>query len=84
MLKPDLQICKNLKINNNKILKVVNSFKALKYRQEIIYKNNRITIINDSKATSFSSSINVIKSLNKVLVKTSLMFLYNFSSSSNL
>ena len=58
---------KKLKLQNKKILKIINTFKGLKYRQEIIYKNNRITIINDSKATSFSSSINVIKSLNKVL-----------------
>ena len=53
-------------LQNKKILRIVNNFKGLKYRQEIIYKNNRITIINDSKSTSFSSSINVLKSLNKV------------------
>ena len=59
-------IGKKLNLQNKKILKIVNNFKGLKYRQEIIYKNNRITIINDSKSTSFSSSINVLKSLNKV------------------
>mgnify|MGYP001323628570 CR=1 FL=1 len=57
---------KKLNLQNKKILRIVNNFKGLKYRQEIIYKNNRITIINDSKSTSFSSSINVLKSLNKV------------------
>ena len=59
-------IGKKLNLQNKKILRIVNNFKGLKYRQEIIYKNNRITIINDSKSTSFSSSINVLKSLNKV------------------
>ena len=59
-------IGKKLNLQNKKILRIVNNFKGLKYRQEIIYKNNRITIINDSKSTSFSSSINVIKSLNEV------------------
>ena len=57
---------KKLNLQNKKILRIVNNFKGLKYRQEIIYKNNRITIINDSKSTSFSSSINVLKSLKKV------------------
>ena len=59
-------IGKKLNLQNKKILRIVNNFKGLKYRQEIIYKNNKITIINDSKSTSFSSSINVLKSLNKV------------------
>tara|TARA_B100000945_G_C20362352_1_gene587812 strand:+ start:13 stop:1329 length:1317 start_codon:yes stop_codon:yes gene_type:complete len=61
-----IEICKNLKINNNKILKVVNSFKALKYRQEIIYKNNHLLIMNDSKSTSFSSSLNILQSYKNI------------------
>ena len=59
-------IGKKLNLQNKKILRIINKFNGLKYRQEIIYKNNKITIINDSKATSFSSSINTLKSLNKV------------------
>ena len=55
-----------LNLQNKKIIKAVNKFKGLKFRQEIVYKNNKITIINDSKATSFASSINILKSLNKV------------------
>ncbi len=60
-------IGKKLNLKNKKIFKAVNKFKGLKYRQEIIYKNNKITIINDSKSTSFASSINILKSLKRVL-----------------
>ena len=58
-------IIKQLRIKKKYLFKVVNSFKALKYRQEIIFRSKKLTIINDSKATSFSSSINILKSLNK-------------------
>ena len=33
----------------------------MKYRQQIIYKKNNLTVINDSKSTSFSSSIGILK-----------------------
>ena len=39
----------------------VQNFKGLKYRQQIIFRKNNLTIINDSKSTSFSSSIGVLK-----------------------
>ena len=61
-----IEICKKLKINNNKIYKVVNSFKALKYRQQIIFKNNQLLIMNDSKSTSFSSSLNILQSYKNI------------------
>ena len=44
----------------------MNKFKGLNFRQQIIYDSKKLTVINDSKATSFSSSINILKSLNKV------------------
>jgi len=53
-------------LQNKKIIQTINKFKGLKYRQEIIYKDDKITIINDSKATSFASSVNILKSLKKV------------------
>ncbi len=59
-------ITKKLGIKKNDIMKIINNFKGLKFRQEIIFKSKKITLINDSKATSFSSSINILKSLNKV------------------
>ena len=59
-------ICKKLKINKKNILKIINNFDGLKYRQEIIYKSKKLTIINDSKSTSFSSTVNLINSLNNI------------------
>ena len=54
------------KLNKSKLLKTVNSFKGLDFRQQVIYKNNFVTIINDSKSTSFSSSINLLKSYKNI------------------
>ena len=59
-------ISKKLNLKNKKILQTINTFKGLKFRQEIIYNSNKVTCINDSKATSFASSINILKSLQKV------------------
>jgi len=47
-------------------LKTLQKFKGLKYRQEIIFQSKYLTIINDSKATTFSSSVSLLKSLNNV------------------
>lgn len=59
-------ISTQLKLKKKIIFHVINKFKGLKFRQEIIYKNKNFTYINDSKATSFASSINIIKSLQKI------------------
>ena len=59
-------ISQKLNLQNKKIIQTINKFKGLKYRQEIIYKSNKIKFINDSKATSFASSENILKSLQKV------------------
>ena len=59
-------VSKKLKLKKNKIFKTINKFRGLKYRQQIIYNNNKITFINDSKATTFASTINILKSLKKV------------------
>ena len=61
-----LKISKILKLNNKKLYKTLNKFKGLKYRQQTIYENKNLTIINDSKSTSFASSENLLKSLNNV------------------
>ena len=61
-----LKILKIFKLNNKILLKTLNKFKGLKYRQQIIFKNKNITIINDSKSTSFASSENLLKNLNYV------------------
>ena len=61
-----LKISKILKLNHKNLIKTLNKFKGLKYRQQIIYKKKNLTIINDSKSTSFASSENLLKSLNNV------------------
>ena len=38
----------------------------MQYRQQIIYNSNKITFINDSKATTFASTMNILKVLKKV------------------
>ena len=65
-LKFVLEISKKLKLKNQKIFKVVNSFKELNFRQQILYKNKKLLIINDSKSTSFSSSINLLESYKNI------------------
>ena len=61
-----LKICKILKLNEEKILRTINKFKGLKYRQQIIFDNNYLTIINDSKSTSVASSESLLKNLKNV------------------
>ena len=56
-----LEITNKLKIKKDILKKTVQNFKGLKYRQQIIFKKNNLTIINDSKSTSFSSSIGALK-----------------------
>ena len=55
------QISKIFKIKNFLFLKAVNTFKGLPHRHEIFLKKNKITFINDSKATSFESSKYALK-----------------------
>ena len=61
-----LKISETLNLNSKKIIKTLNRFKGLKYRQQIIYENKNLTIINDSKSTSFASSENLLKNLKNV------------------
>jgi len=56
-------IIKLFKIKKNILFLTLKRFKGLNYRQQIIYKTKKLTIINDSKATSFSSSESLLKSL---------------------
>ena len=65
-LKFVLEISKKLKLKNQKIFKVVNSFKQLNFRQQILYKNKKLLIINNSKSTNFSSSINLLESYKNI------------------
>ena len=60
------QISTKLNLNIKKLIKTLNRFKGLKYRQQTIYENKNLTIINDSKSTSFASSENLLKNLKNV------------------
>tara|TARA_B100000787_G_C16196455_1_gene301232 strand:- start:3174 stop:4472 length:1299 start_codon:yes stop_codon:yes gene_type:complete len=60
------KIAKILKIKEKNLIKVLKNFNGLKYRQQIIFKSKKLTIINDSKATTFSSSVSILKSLSSV------------------
>ena len=61
-----IEIAKKLNLKENKLIKTLKNFNGLRYRQQIIYKSKQLTIINDSKATSYSSSVSILKSLSNV------------------
>jgi len=61
-----LEILKKFKIKRNLLLKTLQNFQGLKFRQQIIFKKENLTIINDSKSTSFSSSIGLLKKYQNV------------------
>ena len=57
-----VEISKKINIKSNSLVKTIQKFNGLKYRQQIILKRKNLKIINDSKSTSFSSSIGLLKS----------------------
>ena len=61
-----LEISKKLKIRNNLLIKTVQKFNGLKYRQQIIFKKRNLIIVNDSKSTSFSSSVGLLKTYKNI------------------
>ena len=56
-----IEISKKLKLNQHLLRKTIQKFRGLKYRQQIIFKSTNLTIINDSKSTSFSSTVGLLK-----------------------
>ena len=56
-----LAIADKLKLNKKLLFNTIQNFKGLKYRQQTVYKRSNLIIINDSKSTSFSSSLGVLK-----------------------
>ncbi len=56
-----LKLCEIFKIKKKNLIEVVKNFRGLKYRQQIVFKNKKLLIINDSKSTSYSSSIEILK-----------------------
>jgi len=60
------KIYKKLNLKRNLLKDTIKNFKGLKYRQQVIYKRNNLTVINDSKSTSFSSSIALLKNYSNI------------------
>ncbi|MDB9746626.1 UDP-N-acetylmuramoyl-L-alanine--D-glutamate ligase [Candidatus Pelagibacter sp.] len=61
-----IEIAKKFNIKKNNLINTVENFKGLNYRQQTIFKNKNISIINDSKSTSYSSSLELLKRKNKI------------------
>ncbi len=62
-----IELAKKLKLKNYLLQKTIKYFKGLKYRQQIIIQKKNLTIINDSKSTSFSSSVGILKKDSNIL-----------------
>ena len=62
-----IELAKKLKLKNYLLQKTIKNFKGLKYRQQIILQKRNLTIINDSKSTSFSSSVGMFKKSSNIL-----------------
>ena len=62
-----IELAKKLKLKNYLLQKTIKNFKGLKYRQQIIIQKKNLTIINDSKSTSFSSSVGMFKKTSNIL-----------------
>ncbi len=61
-----IEIAKKLNVKKSNLIDVVKKFKGLNYRQQVIFKKKDISIINDSKSTSYSSSIEMLKKQNNI------------------
>ena len=59
-------IAKVLKLNLKTVINTANKFKGLNYRQQIIYNSKKLLIINDSKSTSFSSTVPLLESYQNI------------------
>ena len=60
------EIAKKMKISKNNLFKALQKFKGLDFRQQVIFKSKNLIIINDSKATSFSSTVSILRSITNV------------------
>ena len=60
------EITKKMKISKNNLFKALQKFNGLDFRQQVIFKSKNLIIINDSKATSFSSTVSILRSITNV------------------
>ena len=61
-----IEISKYFNLKTSLLVQTIKKFRGLKYRQQIIFKRKYLTIINDSKSTSFSSSIGILKAYENI------------------
>ncbi len=61
------ELSKIMKLNLKTVLKTINTYKPLKFRQEVIYKTKYLKIINDSKSTTLSSTIPFLETNEKII-----------------
>ena len=61
-----LEISKVFKVKKKILIDVIGKFKGLKYRQQIVFENKNLLIINDSKSTSYASTFEMLKMFNNV------------------
>ena len=61
-----IEISKKLKLKNHLLFNTIQNFKGLRYRQQVILKKNNLIIINDSKSTSFSSTVSILKTKSNI------------------
>ena len=61
-----VKISNKLNLKNSLLQETIKKFNGLKYRQQVVLKKKYLTIINDSKSTSFSSSVGVLKAYNNI------------------
>lgn len=66
---------KMMKISDEIIKKVLINFKGLPHRQEIVFKNNDLLIINDSKATNPAATLCAFENLNLDKSSTQLLWI---------
>ncbi len=57
-----LAVAEILRVNLKLVINSANKFKELNYRQQIIHRSKNLLIINDSKSTSFSSTVPLLES----------------------
>ena len=60
------ELSKFMQLNLKTVIKTINNFKSLKFRQEVIYNSKYLKIVNDSKSTTLSSTIPFLETNEKI------------------
>ena len=60
------ELSKFMQLNLKTVIKTINNFKSLKFRQEVIYNSKNLKIVNDSKSTTLSSTTPFLETNEKI------------------